>query len=89
MLSRGWQQRLPTSGHPPILLGSGQASRALSDLGAVPGLLGKARFAFRRLLPPGSFMRAKYPHMHDRALVVLYLRRMAELLRNRPERSDR
>lgn len=71
------------------LLGSGQASRALSDLGAVPGLLAKARFAFRRLLPPGSFMRAKYPHMHDRALVVLYLRRMAELLRNRPERSDR
>ena len=71
------------------LLHSGQAGRALKDLQAVPGLGGKVRFLIMRALPSRSFMRGKYPHMQGRPLALLYLRRLAELVRKRPERSER
>ena len=71
------------------LLGSGQTRRALVDLKAVPGLRGKFDFLLMRALPSGNFMREKYPDMTGRPLALLYLRRLAELLRRRPARSDR
>ena len=71
------------------LLGSSQTRRALVDLKAVPGLRGKFDFLMMRALPSRNFMREKYPDMAGRPLALLYLRRFAELLRRRPERSDR
>jgi hypothetical protein len=42
-------------------------------------------------LPSAGFIRAKYDDMADRPLAALYVRRFAELLRERPRngRADR
>ena len=69
------------------LLSAGQARRSWSDLRAIPGVRRKLAFAAARLVPPASFMRSKYPAMHDRPLVALYARRMVDLLRHRPAQS--
>ncbi|WP_176556330.1 nucleotidyltransferase family protein [Rubellimicrobium rubrum] len=66
------------------LLGSHQAGRALRDLRAVPGLGRKIGFLWGRLVPPASFMRAKYPDRSKEPLPVLHLRRIAAFLRPRP-----
>lgn len=71
------------------LLGSSQARRALADLKAVRGLRSKFDYLMMRALPSGNFMREKYPDLAGRPLATLYLRRLTELLRRRPERSDR
>jgi hypothetical protein len=63
---------------------SGQFGRALQDVLAVPGLQRKWQYLRARSLPNAEFMRAKYPEMAERSLSALYLRRFAELVRDRP-----
>ena len=70
------------------LLTSGQAARAFSDLRAAPGLYGKLAFLIIRALPSRGFMRQKYPGMKRYPLALLYLRRMVDLVRKRPERNQ-
>jgi hypothetical protein len=70
---------------------SGQFGRAILDACAVPGVGRKWRYAWARSLPSAGFIRAKYDDMADRPLAALYVRRFAELLRERPRngRADR
>ena len=77
-LSRG-----PSSAY----LRSGQLGRATMDFWAVRGLGRKSRYALARLLPPGQFVRAKYSDMSSRPLAMLYLRRIADIIRFRPPRT--
>lgn len=67
------------------LLRSRQGSRAVQDVRAIPTLRGKARYAWARLVPSASFMRAKYPEMSKRPIALLYFRRLRELLGTRPD----
>ena len=69
-------------------LNSGQFGRAVRDWWAVQGPRSKAEYTFRRLLPTGQFMRAKYAGAAERPLPLLYLRRMGEFIRARPTRSQ-
>ena len=78
----------PRSTASTYLLGSGQAARAFQDFKAAGGLSGKMRYLFQRTLPPARFMRAKYPRMSKRPLALLYIRRVIDLLRERPERVE-
>lgn len=71
-----------------FLLRSGQLDRAWSDLRAVPGWRSKAAYFASRVFPPSAFVRAKYPELADRPLVVLYLRRLMSLFRQRPRRGQ-
>lgn len=67
------------------LLRSRQGSRAIQDVRAIPTVRGKARYVWTRLVPPPSFMRAKYPEMSSRPIALLYLKRLRELLGTRPD----
>jgi len=67
------------------LLGGRQVRRALLDLRAIPGLQRKLRFIRLRLLPSASFLREKYPRMHNAPLLLLHLRRLLDFLRPRPK----
>jgi hypothetical protein len=69
-------------------LNSSQARRALIQLGKVRGLRAKFSYLKLRLFPSRTFMRTKYPRMQGMPLALLYLRRAAELVQKRPERSD-
>ncbi len=62
------------------LLAGHRVTRIWHDLGAVPGLWAKLRYLRMRLLPPGDFMRAKYPGLVRQPLPLLHLRRITELL---------
>ena len=59
---------------------SGQLRRAWIDMRSIPGAGARFRYAFARLLPSKAFIRTKYPDMADRPIVILYARRMAELV---------
>jgi hypothetical protein len=67
------------------LLGGRQVRRALLDLRAIPGLQRKLRFIRLRLWPSASFLREKYPRMHNAPLLLLHLRRLLDFLRPRPK----
>lgn len=67
------------------LLRSGQAARAFQDLSAVDGLSNKARYLIQRTLPPAGFLRARYPGLKKHPLALLYIRRVVDLLRKRPQ----
>ena len=70
-----------------FLLRYGQLNRAWRDVRALAGWHRKSAYVLSRLMPPQAFMRAKYPELASHALVVLYLRRAADLLRARPGRE--
>ncbi len=91
VVSSGVMERLgqaPASASGPsiYLLELGQAGRALQDLKAVKGLRNKVRFLAQRTLPPANFLRGKYPSMQNFPLAALYVRRIIDLLRSRPDR---
>lgn len=69
------------------LLGSGQARRAWADFKAIRGWRRKIAYGIARGLPTTSFIRAKYPELAGRPLALLYLRRLIDFVRPRPERS--
>ena len=64
---------------------SGQLGRALLDFWATPGARRKWEYLWARALPSTEFIRAKYPDMRGSPLPLLYLRRIAELVRARPK----
>ncbi len=64
---------------------SGQLGRALLDFWATPGARRKWEYLWARSLPSAEFMRAKYPDMPGSPLPLLYIRRLAELIRERPK----
>lgn len=66
---------------------SGQFGRALQDVFAVPGLQRKWQYFWARSMPTAEFMRGKYPEMANRPLPALYVRRLVELVRERPGRD--
>ena len=70
------------------LLHSRQFARARQDLLATPGLRRKFAYLRARSLPSPAFIRGKYPAMARMPLALLYARRMIDLLRVRPERSE-
>lgn len=70
-----------------LYLRSGQLGRAALDLWAVPGPAAKSRYALARLLPSARFMRDKYGAGPSKPLPLLYLRRVADLVRRRPTRD--
>ena len=70
------------------LLQSRQSGRAWRDLKAVPGLRRKFAYARALSLPSAAFMRSKYPEMSNSPLAILYARRVLELFRLSPGRSD-
>ncbi|MBP1804830.1 nucleotidyltransferase family protein [Rubellimicrobium aerolatum] len=69
------------------LLGAAQAGRALRDLRAVPGLGGKARYLWRRVLPPASFLRMKYPELAGRPVPLLHMKRIMDFPKPRRTRG--
>ncbi len=70
------------------LLNSGQAGRAWQDLLAIRGWTRKLAYLEARALPSARFMRAKYPGLERRPLVMLHLRRMVDLVRARPGQGE-
>lgn len=76
-------ERQPASSY---LLRDGPLTRIWRDLMAVRGW--PARFSYLRVrgFPSRTFMLAKYPDMASRPLALLYLRRIAEVLRKSPRR---
>lgn len=70
------------------LLHSGQLARAWQDFLAQSGWRRRAAYLAARVLPTPAFVRGKYPGMAGRPLPLLYLRRAADLLRARPQRSE-
>jgi len=74
-------------GMPSSYFSSAQFGRALQDVMAVHGIRRKWQYLWARAVPTRQFVRAKYPEMDARPLAALYLRRFAELLRERPGRS--
>ena len=71
------------------LLHSGQLMRSWRDFLAIRGGRSKLAYLVFRTVPSPAFMRAKYPSMAGRAVVWLYLRRIGDLFRKRPERARR
>jgi hypothetical protein len=71
------------------MINSGHIERTLCDLKALPGLRQKLAFVGARMLPSGTFMRAKYPKMDGYPLLILYLWRFAQFLTKRPVGSER
>ena len=63
------------------LVPSRALARAWQDVRAVRGLAPKLRYAWARLVPRASFLRAKYPGMAAYPLPLLYLRRMVGMVR--------
>lgn len=78
---------IPNDRQSDFLLRSGQLDRAWRDLRAVAGWRSKAVYLCTRLLPAPAFVRAKYPELADRPLVVLYLHRLMGLFRERTQRG--
>lgn len=70
------------------LLHSNQFSRARQDLTAIRGLRRKIAYFRTRSLPSAKVIRSKYPKMARKPIALLYLRRVVELIRARPERSE-
>lgn len=82
---------LGTAGAEPAsayLLGSRQMGRAWQDLRAIPGWNRKLAYLAARALPSARFMRAKYPKAKRSLLALLHVRRMVDLIRPRPDRTD-
>ena len=59
---------------------SSQFGRAWRDFRATPGLVNKLRFGLSQALPSPEMVRDKYPAMRDRPIVLLYGRRLAEIV---------
>lgn len=70
------------------LLNSQQMGRAWKDLLAIPGWRRKLAYVSARALPSPAFVRDKYPEMASMPISLLYARRMTDLLRERPGRSE-
>ena len=70
------------------LLRSRRGARAWRNLRAIQGLRRKFAYARARSLPSAAFMRRKYPDMAKIPLPILYARRVLELFRPLPGRSD-
>jgi hypothetical protein len=70
------------------LLRARQFGRAWRDWKAVPGAGPKLSYLIARTLPSAKFIRAKYPSRRHSPLALLYLRRMIDLVRARPGRSE-
>jgi hypothetical protein len=66
------------------LLHSRQGTRVWHDLMAIPGLRPKFAYLRARSLPSPAFIRDKYPDMAEIPLVLLYARRVLDLLRTPP-----
>nr|WP_246045431.1 nucleotidyltransferase family protein [Rubellimicrobium roseum] len=66
------------------LLSSRQTGRAWRDLRAIQGSKAKAAFLAGRAFPSEAFIRAKYPDMADRPLLLLHLRRILNFVKPRP-----
>jgi hypothetical protein len=62
-------------------------SRAWQDVGAVPGILPKLRYALSRIVTTEEFLRSKYPGLAHRPLPWLYGRRLLDAMRRRPDAS--
>ena len=71
------------------LLGSRQFGRAWLDLLAIRGLRWKLTYIKARALPSTAYIRGKYAGTARTPLVLLYVRRIVDLLRPRPDRSER
>ena len=70
------------------LLHSHQSARAWRDLRSIPGWRRKLGYLRGRVLPSSAFIRGKYPSMEGLPLALLYARRLVDLLRVRPRRSE-
>ena len=70
------------------LLQSRQAARSWQDLRSIPGWRRKLAYLRGRLLPSSAFIRDKYPSMVKMPLALLYARRLVDLVRVRPRRSE-
>ena len=68
---------------------SSQFGRAWRDFRATPGLVNKLRFGLSQALPSPEMVRDKYPAMRDRPIVLLYGRRLAEIVGRRVSGSAR
>ena len=64
-----------------------QAGRAMRDLSASKENMGRFRYMRNRVLPPKTFMRAKYPDMNGWPLAILYLRRFVSFWKPRRRQS--
>jgi hypothetical protein len=62
-------------------------SRAWQDVGTVPGILPKLRYALSRIVTTEEFLRSKYPGLANRPLPWLYGRRLLDAMRRRPDAS--
>jgi len=69
------------------LLGSRQLGRNWLDLLAIRGFRKKLSYVKARTLPSTAFIRAKYAGTSSTPLALLYVRRLVDLLRARPDRS--
>ena len=69
------------------LLHSRQLGRAWQDLVAIHGAGRKLAYLRSRILPSAAFVRAKYGDSAGTPVARLYLRRLSELLRPRPQRD--
>ncbi|WP_295634724.1 nucleotidyltransferase family protein [Novosphingobium sp.] len=68
---------------------SSQFGRAWRDFKSTPGVLKKLRFGLSQTLPSPDMVRDKYPSMRDRPIMLLYGRRLAEILGRRVSGSSR
>ena len=66
-----------------------QFGRAWRDFKSTPGVLNKLRYGLSQTLPSPDMVRDKYPAMRDRPIVLLYGRRLAEILGRRVSGSSR
>ena len=78
------QVAVPEDRQSRFLLRSGQLGRAWRELHALAGWRSRAAYIHARVLPPQAFVRAKYPDLASRPLIVLYLLRVVDLVRKRP-----
>ena len=83
--------KLRAAGREPAsayLLDSRQLGRAWKDLQAIPAWRRKLAYLGSRAFPSPAFVRGKYPAMSRMPLGLLYARRMVDLIRKRPGRSE-
>jgi len=70
------------------LLGARQMGRAWQDLLAIPDWRRRLTYLGHRAFPSAAFVRRKYPAMARMPLGLLYARRMIDLLRKRPGKTQ-
>jgi hypothetical protein len=66
-----------------------QFCRAWRDFKSTPGMLKKLRYGLSQTLPSPDMVRDKYPAMRNRPIMLLYGRRLAEILGRRVSGSSR